>query len=256
MKKCTGCDAFKALEEFGQYADSHSGVIRQRSKCKECRAGDERARQQENRPRKRCSVCGGQLLGSARFDVCRRNPECKRISESRHNFSSSRRRRSYIPCAKCGNDWLRANRAEKLCGPCRETSFWCCGSGQEGSGHVADLATWASANTCRTCRLLRRAAERALAKGVPFALTRAYIDSIWPDVCPYLGIPLVHGTGKLTRSSPTLDRITPALGYVEGNVEVISYLANAMKRDATEEQLIRFARTVLERYAAKVEEVA
>jgi hypothetical protein len=75
-------------------------------------------------------------------------------------------------------------------------------------------------------------------------------------VCPYLGIPLVHGTGKLTRSSPTLDRITPALGYVEGNVEVISYLANAMKRDATEEQLIRFARTVLERYAAKVEEVA
>jgi hypothetical protein len=100
---------------------------------------------------------------------------------------------------------------------------------------------------CKFCRLLIPAYVRSRKRGIPYTLTWDYVQSIWTDTCPYLGIPLRHGTLKLTKHSPTLDRIEPALGYVEGNIEVVSYLANAMKRDATPEQLIRFAREVLRR---------
>lgn len=54
-----------------------------------------------------------------------------------------------------------------------------------------------------------------------------------------MGIPLYSMTG--TRgggpNSPTLDRIRPDLGYVKGNVIVISGRANRIKSDATIEEL-------------------
>jgi hypothetical protein len=206
------------------------------------------------RSSRQCSNCGGPVATTTKSGVCRRNPDCKRVSESRHNFNGARRRKSYTPCAKCGNDWLRGNRAEKLCGLCRDVSFWCSGYLRtRGNGHVADVAVRVARNACRGCRLLRFAASRAQAKGVPYALTWPYVESIWPSACPYLGIPLKHGAGRPEHASPTLDRIVPGLGYVEGNVEVVSHLANAMKRDATTGQLIRFAQVVLARYAVGVE---
>ena len=86
-------------------------------------------------------------------------------------------------------------------------------------------------------------------RGLPFALTTDYVESIWNETCPYLGIPLAGGEGKLARTSPTLDRIIPAAGYVEGNVEVISHRANTMKCEATPGELVAFASVLLHRYA-------
>ena len=43
----------------------------------------------------------------------------------------------------------------------------------------------------------------------------------------------------------SLDRIIPELGYVPGNVQVISQLANAMKWDSTREERLTFANWVL-----------
>jgi hypothetical protein len=55
-----------------------------------------------------------------------------------------------------------------------------------------------------------------------------------PDVCPVLGIPLKVVSGKgFTDNSPSLDRIVPSLGYVPGNVVVISMRANRIKSDAS-----------------------
>jgi hypothetical protein len=86
--------------------------------------------------------------------------------------------------------------------------------------------------------MLYSAAERARSAGVPFALVAA--DIHLPDTCEVLGIALRRNNKKgPIDSSPTLDRIVPELGYVPGNVVVISHRANRIKNDATAEELRR-----------------
>jgi hypothetical protein len=72
---------------------------------------------------------------------------------------------------------------------------------------------------------------------LPFTLIKDDIHI--PARCPVLDIPLSHGAGKGGKhhGSPTLDRLTPDLGYVPGNVLVVSELANAIKSDATPAQI-------------------
>jgi hypothetical protein len=64
-----------------------------------------------------------------------------------------------------------------------------------------------------------------------------------PDFCPVLGLPLYRNSGGAAQgpNSPSIDRINPALGYVRGNVKVISSKANAIKSNATPEELLRVA---------------
>ena len=95
-------------------------------------------------------------------------------------------------------------------------------------------------------RLVETAKARAKARGVPFGLTAADVDV--PFRCPVLGIKLVPGQGRNgpIDSSPTLDRIIPALGYVRGNVIVVSWRANRIKNDATIEEL----RSIADFYAS------
>jgi len=69
-------------------------------------------------------------------------------------------------------------------------------------------------------------------------------DIIIPTHCPILNIKLSRGNGVKSNSSPSLDRIDNCLGYIRGNVRVISNLANSMKRDATKEQLLMFAKNI------------
>ena len=71
-------------------------------------------------------------------------------------------------------------------------------------------------------------------------------DIIIPEHCPYFGFKLETDVKKYT--SPTyfsIDRIDSSKGYVKGNVQVISRLANQMKSCATEDELIRFAEGIL-----------
>ena len=93
---------------------------------------------------------------------------------------------------------------------------------------------------------LTRIKTRAKKKGLPFDITPE--DIYTPEVCPYLGIPLFAAKGAATDNSPSLDRIKPELGYVKGNIEVISHLANRMKNKASIEQMVKFAEAIIERY--------
>lgn len=58
-----------------------------------------------------------------------------------------------------------------------------------------------------------------------------------PTHCPALGIPLVPGIGVAHDGSPQLDRLVPEMGYVRGNVVVISKLANTIKQNASPNQI-------------------
>ena len=75
---------------------------------------------------------------------------------------------------------------------------------------------------------------RAKQEGIPFNITPQ--DIIIPDVCPLLKIPLVHQKNRMAGNSPSLDKIVPSLGYVKGNIQVISQKANIMKNSATFEE--------------------
>lgn len=52
-----------------------------------------------------------------------------------------------------------------------------------------------------------------------------------PALCPALGVPFVFGVKHHPRS-PSVDRIRPHLGYVTGNVRIVTRRANAIKYDS------------------------
>lgn len=66
----------------------------------------------------------------------------------------------------------------------------------------------------------KAAKSRATTKNIPFNITVEDIGLI-PETCPILGIELKSGA-RGSVNSPSLDRRIPSLGYVKGNVWVIS----------------------------------
>ncbi len=86
--------------------------------------------------------------------------------------------------------------------------------------------------------ILTRVKARAKRKGIPFNLMRK--DIYIPEQCPVLGIPIsCEPVGRRGGSpnSPSIDRINPNLGYVRGNVRIVSNRANTLKNDATIKEL-------------------
>lgn len=87
--------------------------------------------------------------------------------------------------------------------------------------------------------LLRQARSRAERSGLEFDLQRSDIHV--PTHCPVLGTPLrMHARGRHD-DTPSLDRIDSTRGYVRGNVRVISWRMNNLKRDLTLDEVRRLA---------------
>ena len=93
----------------------------------------------------------------------------------------------------------------------------------------ARKARWVVENPERY--LLIAARGRAKRFDVPFSITVK--DIIIPEKCPALGTPFKKGTPQ----AASLDRIVPVLGYVPGNVQVISRRANSIKHNANSKEL-------------------
>jgi len=95
--------------------------------------------------------------------------------------------------------------------------------------------------------MLATSRQRAKQHGLEHSLT--VDDFEIPTHCPLLGCELtyIRGQGR-TNTNASLDRIDSTKGYVKGNVQVISDLANRMKQNATEAELIAFAKGVLKVY--------
>ena len=88
--------------------------------------------------------------------------------------------------------------------------------------------------------LVQKAKDRARKKGLEHNIT--WEDIYWPKTCPVLNKRLKYmgGVNKRGIASPyaaSLDRRDNSLGYVKGNVYVISWRANALKSNATYEEL-------------------
>ena len=83
--------------------------------------------------------------------------------------------------------------------------------------------------------MLWSARERARRGAYPCTITAA--DIVIPEFCPVLGIKIEPALNKPGPASPSLDKIIPKLGYVPGNVWVISQRANQLKNNATLSEL-------------------
>ena len=97
-------------------------------------------------------------------------------------------------------------------------------------------------------RSLRATSSRCKLNGVSFKITADDFNE-FPSHCPDLNIELVYGNkGKAGPNSATVDRIQPDLGYVPGNVRIISRKANAMKQDASFEEMLTIAESWMRLY--------
>jgi hypothetical protein len=94
----------------------------------------------------------------------------------------------------------------------------------------------------RICTAHGAARHRARKKKVPFDITIDYLADIYPKdgICPALRVPLSWGDAD-RNTSPSLDRIDPAKGYVVGNVRWLSQLANQIKTSATTAEICAVA---------------
>lgn len=85
------------------------------------------------------------------------------------------------------------------------------------------------------------ARHRAKEGNIEFSISPA--DILVPEFCPYLETKFSF-ENKAT--IPSLDRIDPTKGYIKGNIQVISWMANQMKNNASIEQLMVFAKGIMQ----------
>lgn len=122
------------------------------------------------------------------------------------------------------------------------------------------------ASSCKQCHRKQRqsvkhklldmfynARRRAKKNKIPFDLDTDYVINLFVEDCPLLGIKLDWtNRGYLKEDSPTIDKIFPELGYVYGNIWIVSAKANLMKGKATVEEINMLSN----RLAQKIRELA
>lgn len=87
--------------------------------------------------------------------------------------------------------------------------------------------------------------KKSGAKRGSIEFTLTFDNVVWNTHCPVLGLELDYTRRRKSRdtrpNSPSFDRVNPNLGYVPGNVIIVSHLANTIKSNATVDQLERVA---------------
>lgn len=90
--------------------------------------------------------------------------------------------------------------------------------------------------TGRAKVLLSNAKNRAKKRQLDFDLTLKYLEDRMPDQCPVLKLRIDY-SGKNKECCPSIDRIDNNKGYTKDNIRIISMRANAIKRDASVEEI-------------------
>jgi hypothetical protein len=85
-------------------------------------------------------------------------------------------------------------------------------------------------------RIWYRAKGRAKRNNLEFNIE--VNDILIPEKCPVFDFTLKVNDPDCT---PSIDRINPALGYVKGNIQIISNRANRIKNNATWEEILLVA---------------
>ena len=167
-------------------------------------------------------------------------------------------RKKRIP--KCHPD--RPHKCKGMCHSCYDKYIYRLNP----SKHTSRHAKWAARNRLHVSRyakdrklkqrqvdpisyVLSSIRGRARKYKIEFSITYEDLKAVWTDVCPVFGTPLKFNLGFRKDNSYTVDRMNNSLGYLKGNIRIISWRANRIKLDATLEELeclVRYMRTASE----------
>lgn len=149
-------------------------------------------------------------------------------------------------CCKCGK--FKPLKAFGKCRPARPGGYADGKTYDCKECHNEARRKWSKANRAACNKITKKyykanpefklwvgAKARAKKLNKPFTIKREDIKI--PVVCPVLGIPLKFSKHHAKNNSPSLDCVVPELGYVFGNIAVISHKANTMKSNASLEEL-------------------
>jgi hypothetical protein len=85
--------------------------------------------------------------------------------------------------------------------------------------------------------LFNGAKKRAKKKGLPFEITREWVNAgIEAGVCQLTNEPFYCGPFNWHPLQPSLDRIDSSLGYVPGNVRMICLILNLAKGSMSDDE--------------------
>jgi hypothetical protein len=96
------------------------------------------------------------------------------------------------------------------------------------------------------------AKNRANAKNLPYNINTDFVIELWEEQgmqCPITGRMFdLESWGKKAQvnpDAPSIDRIDPTLGYVKGNVRLVTYSANVCLNEYGHDYLLRLCEDIL-----------
>ena len=103
----------------------------------------------------------------------------------------------------------------------------------------------------RMNKLCKLAEERSKKQNIPFDITPEYLVTLYESqhgACEISGrgFDLKASEGRPRPDSPSLDKIIPEFGYVEGNVRLTTYHVNVCLADYGEDVLFELCRDIME----------
>lgn len=145
--------------------------------------------------------------------------------------------RSIKACVVCNTEFKIQSPGAKYCPSCNKGRVW---------------DQWSLDPRRRLQKLCSMAKNRSRTKKLAFDLDAEYLFSLWEDQegrCALTGIPFdleQWGTkGQVNPNTVSVDRIIPSLGYVKGNVRLITYHLNIALSEFGQEQFKKLAEAFL-----------
>lgn len=147
----------------------------------------------------------------------------------------------------CGGFFKKRDLICKQCGApyrARGNSKWCSRSCADLNNYEANMLD----PEFRLNKLMYMAKNRSKSKGLKYDLDLEYLMGLWYESngkCSVSGVCLDLGRaekGKVHPYAPSLDRITPELGYTKGNVRLVCYQLNVAMSEFGLEQFDEFVK--------------
>lgn len=244
-KLCPTCKQEKPVSEFASHKKASDGLNWQ---CRDCHKERMYAQRERNKSKvrddvvfdKRCSTCH-EIKKSYAFNVSRltadgRTNVCK-VCEKRYKES----RRQRYKEANCSSPPVHEEYEMKKCSSCQVVlpvgSFTRASDRKDGLKPICrDCASrlnkeWKRNNYAKA--LLKSVRNGAEKRGLEFSITLE--DVFIPNVCPVFGTEFSFTGSRDNR--PSIDRIRNDVGYVQGNIVVVSMRANRTKSDLSLDEL-------------------